>query len=214
MWATIKKVVFFGAHTDDEMICAGTLHRMAKNGVEVHVETFTCAATINDRKGYEDDTYKVLHPEWLKSMRLIGVKHNLLYDWRPSAELGGIGQRIADHTFGYIEMHKPDLAIILSPHDENTAHAVVGVECERVMRGRVPHVWRCLFPWNYSGDTPNLYVTLDEEDLAVKAQVIDAYESQKFRYNYRDMLLNYAIADGLSVKKSAAEKFQIVRSVL
>jgi hypothetical protein len=50
--------------------------------------------------------------------------------------------------------------------------------------------------------------------LKVKCAVADAYESQKFRYDYGKIMLHQAYADGLSVKAHAAEKFEIVRSVL
>ena len=49
--------------------------------------------------------------------------------------------------------------------------------------------------------------------MEVKRKVIQCYPSQAFRYNYKAMLTYYAWADGLSVKASAAEKFEVIRSV-
>jgi len=209
-----KKVVCFFAHTDDEMICAGTLHRLARSGCEVHVVTFAQAATERDRKGMDRDY--TLCDEWMKSMDIIGVhhQHRVLYDIRPSCDFQPHRQQICQWTYNYVERYKPDCVFTLSPDDENTAHSIVGVECERVMRGRVPTLVRCQFPWNYNIGRPNLYVTLDVENLKVKAAVIEAYESQHFRYNYHDMLMDYARADGASVKRLAVEKFEIVRSVV
>ena len=133
----------------------------------------------------------------------------------PSWQVKEERQRVAQQVFETCQDFNPDLPLILSPNDSHGEHAIVGAESEAVLRGRVPHVWRCLFPWNCcKGDNPNLYVRLEEGDIAVKAAVIDCYQSQRFRYNYRDMLLSYALADGLSVKVLAAEKFEIVRSVL
>lgn len=213
----IKKAIAFFAHTDDEMIAAGTLHRLVREGCEVHVVAFGPAAVEWDRMGNKESE-KVVIPEWHNALDIIGIgPHNRKYDdycCLPSAKIPDNAQRIADGAYHWCESYRPDLAVILSPHDENTAHAVVGRECERVMRGRVPHVWRCIFPWNYSGERPNLYVRLEAEDVEVKRKVINAYQSQKFRYRYLEMLMAQVVVDGLSVKVPAAEKFEIVRSVV
>ena len=211
----IKKAVFFAAHTDDEMVCAGSLHRLVREGCEVHVIAFGSAAIGSDRVGGWESV-EAVYLEWNLALREVGVlpEHSRFLKYVPSSKLPERSQDICQYVYNFCETHRPDLAIILSPHDENTAHAVVGRECERVMRGRVPHVWRCIFPWNYSGERPNLYVTLEAEDMEVKRKVINAYQSQKFRYDYETLLMAQVVADGLSIKVPAAEKFEIVRSVL
>lgn len=210
-----RRVVFFGAHTDDEMVCAGTLHRLSRSGCEVTVISFSPAAIRTDRTGGMESAERV-EPEWREALRLIGAAGRFcpVPCWDPSARLHEHGQEIAQYAYDYCETEKPDLAFILSPEDENPAHAEVGRQCERVMRGRVLTVVRCQFPWNYSIGRPNLYVELGDEDLRVKRAVIDAYGSQKFRYNYADMLLSYARANGLSVKVQTSETFELIRSII
>lgn len=206
--------VFFAAHTDDEMICAGTLFKLARQGTVVHVVTFGQAASKNDRTGAFDN--KEVLDEWHKSMEIIGVRYDnrKFLDYRPSASLHTREQEICQYTYNYVELYRPDVCFVLSPEDENTAHKVVGEQCERVMRGRVDTVIRCQFPWNYSIGRNNLYVELDKECLAAKEKVINCYQSQHFRYDYLKMLTSYAIADGLSVKIPAAETFEVVRSIV
>lgn len=209
----IRKAVFFGAHTDDEMICAGTLHRLAQTGTEVHVVSFAPAATQNDRTGTAVSC-DIVRPEWEKALDIIGAKHHMFCAIRPSADLQPRRQYICQVIYDYCEKYKPDVVFTLSPEDENTAHAIVGTESERVMRGRVPVVIRCQFPWNYGVGRANLFVKLEWEDRQAKLGVIEAYESQAFRYNYKEMLLSYCRADGLSVKVDYAEKFEMIRGVL
>lgn len=215
MLTGIKRAVFFGAHTDDEMICAGTLHRLVRGGCEVTVVSFSPAAVEADRTGGLVSAERV-EPEWRSALSIIGARGRFcpMSWWAPSARLHEHGQDIAQYAYDYCEVERPDLAFILSPEDENPAHAEVGRQCERVMRGRVPHVVRCQFPWNYGLGRPNLYVGLDIQDMDAKRRVINAYQSQKFRYDYEAMLLAYACADGLSVKLPAAEKFELLRSVV
>jgi LmbE family N-acetylglucosaminyl deacetylase len=216
MFKAGSKVVFFGAHTDDEMICAGTLHRLTREGCRVVVRTFATAATINDRKGGVDSQLTTRH-EWYTALSIIGASqvHSFLYETlTPSADFQPHRQYIADQVFNFCEDEKPDVAFILSPEDENTAHRIVGEECERVMRGRVGTVIRCLFPWNYGIGRPNLFVKLEPEDWNAKVEVINAYGSQKFRYNYLEMLSDYTRADGQSVKAGRpCEKFEVIRHV-
>lgn len=210
-----KKAVFFGAHTDDEMICAGTLHRLVREGCEVHVVTFSPAAIESDRRGGPESSLVVV-PEWQHALDLIGVRneHRHFKNYLPSARLEERGQDICQTIYDFCEQEKPDCAFILSPEDENTAHAVVGREAERVMRGRVPTTVRCLFPWNFGLGRPNLYVSLNDDEILIKRQVIRAYKSQQFRYCYDPMLIDYATADGASVKRRACERFEIVRAVM
>ena len=206
-----KRVVFFCAHTDDEMICAGTLNRFVRAGAEVTVLAFAQAAGQDDRRG--ESFSEQVDAEFLRSMEIIGAKGMCLCE-RPSSRLHERGQMIADCMFNWCEDRKPDVVITLSPDDENPAHSVVGRQAERVTRGRVPVHLRCQFPWNYSIGRANLFVTLDDEAVAIKRSVIAAYQSQAFRYDYREMLMSYCRADGLSVKAEWAEKFELIRGVL
>jgi hypothetical protein len=212
---SIKKAVFIGAHTDDEFIAAGTLYRLATYGTRVYIITLAPAAIQSDRTGGDKSSYIVVR-EWHQSMDLIGVgkedRHFL--SLTPSSDLHPFRQRICQYVYDFCEKEKPDIAFILSPEDENTAHSIVGIESERVMRGRVPTTIRCQFPWNFGIGRPNLYVKLNQEELRVKQAVINAYQSQKFRYNYEEMLLHYAYGNGLSVKAEAAESFEIIRAVI
>lgn len=215
MFDKIRSAVFFGAHTDDEMIAAGTLHRLAKSGVDVTVCAFGPAGTKEDSDGDIKTLLKVV-PEFKASNKRMGSK---ISPWpvswiTPSKTLHERGQAIADGAFRVLQKLKPDLCFILSPDDENPAHAEVGRQCERVMRGRVPYVVRCQFPWNYSIGRANLFVSLSPEDVQCKRDVINCYQSQLWRYNYEEMLLSYARADGLSIKVPYAEKFELLRGVV
>lgn len=212
MFDGIKTAVFFGAHTDDEMIAAGTLHRLARSGIEVHVVAFGSAGTKEDSDGGVTSQYTTL-PEFASSGAKIGGITSFM-SLSPSIKLHEMGQTIADIAFNRVTALKPDLCFILSPDDENPAHAEVGRQCERVMRGRVRYVVRCQFPWNYSIGRANLFVKLDPEDVQCKRGVINCYQSQLWRYNYEDMLLSYARADGLSIKVEYAEKFELLRGVV
>jgi LmbE family N-acetylglucosaminyl deacetylase len=211
-WA---KVIFFGAHTDDEFACAGTLHRLARQGCEVHVVTYAPAAIESDRLGNKASADVVRH-EWARSLDTIGVgrHHRWFCEMTPSADLWPRRQEMAQLAYDYVGRHRPDAVFTLSPDDENPAHRIVAEEVERVMRGRVPCLVRCQMPWNYSIGRGNFYVALSGEDMACKRAVVECYQSQKFRYDYSAIFEHLALADGLSVKVPAAERFELVRAVV
>lgn len=217
MFQGIKRAVMFCAHTDDEFIAAGTLHRLARQGVEVGIVAFSPAATEHDRTGTTRSS-AIVRPEWDRSLKIIGASREPgisgFADMTPSARLHERRQGICQWVYDHVGHMKPDLAFVLSPEDENTAHAVVGEECERVMRGRVSCVLRCQFPWNYSIGRRSLHVILSPEDLEAKRQVMECYQSQKFRYDYTQMLMAQTVVDGLSVKVPHAETFEVVRMVV
>lgn len=218
MQLTAERVLFLAAHCDDEMLAAGTLHRLVRQGAEVHVCAMGPCATQEDRVGGQQSEQDVL-PEYRSSLGIIGaVEPTPLSRWYagiiPSSRMAEWPQRVGQFIYDAIERWRPDLVFTLSPTDENPAHAVVGQQTERVARGRVPTLVRVHCPWNYQYGHCNLYVELDGSDLQCKRDVVNAYQSQKFRYDYETALLSYAVADGLSVKVPAAERFELVRSVL
>lgn len=206
-----KRCLFFGAHTDDEVVCAGTLHRLAREGCKVHVCAMGSAGTRQDKYG-GDDAWEEVEEEWTAAQELIGASW---FDCLriPAYNLQEKSQQVADAVFALVTRFKPDLVVSLSPDDENPAHAVVGTQVRRVVRGRVPCLLECHYPWNMSFGHPNLFVRLSEEDLRVKQEVIRCYQSQTFRYDYEGILMAQVKVDGLSMKVPAAERFQIVRCV-
>lgn len=209
---SLKRAVAFFAHSDDEMICAGTLHRLAQSGCEVWIVTASTAGTQGDSAGGKH-AWETLRPEFSASGEVISAKLSCLRLF-PSKRLADMAQDLADAVFAKCEELKPDLVISLSPDDENPAHAVVGVQVRRVTRGRVPIHVEVQFPWNHSLGRPNLYVSLSPEDVEAKRACIRCYKSQAHRYRYEEMLMAQVVADGEAVKVRAAERFELVRGVI
>lgn len=208
----IKKVLFIGAHTDDEIICAGTLFKLRRMGAEISLLTFSNSSTQKDPLG-EGQARKTLIREYIKSTKLLGVKRFQLFNFGcdkiPQAQ-----DEIRQIIYDYVNEFRPNLAFVLSPNDDHQAHQVVGRESERVMKGRVDVILRCQYPWNYRSFNPNVFVTLTPYDFRVKMDVIDCYKSQAFRYKYKKLFEHFTKGDGLSVKRDLAEKFELVRFVL
>lgn len=208
LFQNVKKAVFIGAHTDDEMVCAGTLRKLVKNGVEVKVIAFSCAPIPGE--SYKK-TQEILHAEFSRSMESIGVLPEngqiLNYDART---LPTHHDQIRQFLFDFTVAEKPDLAFVLSPEDDHQDHSIVGKSSERVMKNRVPMVIRCHYPWNFiNPGRSNLFVKLTTDELKTKLAVIRAYKSQHFRYDYENLFTALTRVSGLATKNELAEAFEI-----
>ena len=208
LFQNVKKAVFIGAHTDDEMICAGTLRKLVKSGVEVKVIAFSCAP-IPDKS--LERTREIICLEFLKSMEAIGVlpgnRMALNYDART---LSTHQDKIRQFLYDFTVDEKPDLALILSSEDDHQDHSIVGKSAERVMKNRVPFVIRCHYPWNFiNPGRCNFFVKLTSDEFKTKLSVIRAYKSQHFRYDYENLFTALTRANGLATKNELAEAFEI-----
>ena len=208
LFQNVKKAVFIGAHTDDEMICAGTLRKLVKSGVEVKVIAFSCAP-IPDKS--LERTREIICLEFLKSMEAIGVlpgnRMALNYDART---LSTHQDKIRQFLYDFTVDEKPDLALILSSEDDHQDHSIVGKSAERVMKNRVPFVIRCHYPWNFiNPGRCNFFVKLTPDEFKAKLSVIRAYRSEHFRYDYENLFTSLTRANGLATKNELAEAFEI-----
>ncbi|MFH1990709.1 MAG: PIG-L family deacetylase [Patescibacteria group bacterium] len=204
----VKKAVFIGAHTDDEMVCAGTLRKLVKSGVEVKVIAFSCAPIPGKS---QEDTERILGREFAKAMKTIGVSlvNWVLLDFDPRSFSSGEDE-IRQILYDYVVKEKPDIAFVLSPEDDHQSHAIVGKSAERVMKNRVPLVLRCHYPWNFiNPGRRNLFVKLTPDEFETKLTVIRAYKSQHFRYDYENLYTAFTRVDGLATKNELAEAFEI-----
>lgn len=202
-----KKAVFVGAHTDDEIVAAGTLRKLVKAGWEVNVLTFSCAAIPNTVR---EDAIKILRSEFLSSMKIIGVENFKVLDFNPGV-LPEDQTKIRQALFDFIARVKPDLAFILSHEDDHQDHSFLGKACEAVMKNRVHNILRCHFPWNFVSGQRNFFVSLEDDEFNAKLDVIRAYRSQHFRYDFESILASQARLDGYVTKSGPMESFEVVR---
>ena len=205
----VKKAVFIGAHTDDEMVCAGTLRKLVKSGVLVKVIVFSCAPIPGEAFV---KTRKILSLEFLKSMESIGVlpENTRLLSYH-ARTISTYQDEIRQFLYDFTVNEKPDLALILSSEDDHQDHAILGKSAERVMKNRVPFVIRCHYPWNFiNPGRCNFFVKLTSDEFETKLDVIRAYQSQHFRYDYENLFTALTRANGLATKNELAEAFEIV----
>jgi LmbE family N-acetylglucosaminyl deacetylase len=210
----VKKAVFIGAHTDDEMVAAGTLRKLVKSGVEVKMVIFSSAPIPGQMR--VEDAYFVIKPEFEKAIRAIGILHdNCILKCYDPRTLPNQEDEIRQFLYDYTVKEKPDIAFILSSQDDHQSHAMVGKSAERVMKNRVPLVLRCHYPWNFiNPGRRNFFVKLTQDEFEAKLAVIRAYRSQHFRYDYEELYTALTRADGLATKNELVEAFEILYCIV
>lgn len=174
-----KKYLFIGAHTDDiELSCGGTISKLHEQGHEVRCYTFS----------YCDNLTLLL--EHQRAMGVLKVKNYVLntYDVRTFSYLR---QNILDDLQMFKQSYYPDMVFTHDPKDIHQDHRVVAEETLRAFK--FYNIATYINPWNTDGDSPNYFITLNQNHIDDKIAASEQYESQAHRfYFYKDMITTNA----------------------
>lgn len=147
-----RKILVFGAHPDDEQTMAGTMAKLADNGVEVYVAIYT-----DGREGYpepwmKDQIVEMRRAEGEAGDRVLGVKERYRFE-RPDMGLVNDAETLKE-TMRLIRRIRPDAVFNHGPHDRNRDHlATCAIVLEAVWQGGEPVCAELGKPW----DTPHLF---------------------------------------------------------
>ncbi len=206
----IDRALVLCPHTDDEFGCAGTITHLVNNGIEVHYVAFSrCEESVPP--GFEKD---VLEKECRESARLMGIKaENVqVLDYRvrrfPSHR-----QEILEDLVKLNRAIKPELVLLPSSHDTHQDHAVIYAEGFRAFK--FSSLLGYELPQNTISFENSAFVSLDEELVQRKIEVLSAYKSQANRpYASDEFIRGLAKVRGVQCGASYAEAFEVVRLVL
>jgi len=195
-----KKVLFLGAHPDDEVACAGTLHRLIREGADVEALTFS------------DLGNQQLRDEYARSMDILGIRDRLLLDL-PVRHLADHSQDILEVMVGRRDQY--DLVLAPASSDCHQDHQVINSEAIRAFKHTTllgyEHIQNAVMePFHAS-----TYVKLGYEDAYAKRKVGEVYKSQAHR-TYMDAVVLDSILSirGVQAGVESAEAFETVRMML
>lgn len=190
------KVLFIGAHTDEELCFAGTMCKLVQDGNIVKYDALSCC---------END---MIRAEFEQSCRTLGITvgqvHNL-----GVREFSDDANQIADsfyqlrNNFDYVFTH--------SPTDRHPDHRTVAEETLRVFNC---NLLTYIGPWN-GDEQANYFVELTEEQLEKKIEALACYKSQAHRpYMQPEFIRSWAIYNGTKCNKKYAESFRVHRLIM
>lgn len=218
-----NKILFLGAHPDDEISCAGTLHKLANRpdvgNIDLRAMFFSpCLESMpKSESGHPNLT---LWTENAKSLEEIGIdeKNVQRFDF-PVRRFPEFRQQILQQLIDYkngIDGSPIDLVIMPSLNSRHQDHRVVAEEAVRAFP------YATLLSWNfYTHESvglihyPPAYVRLTRAEAQVAALCMMRYKSQEHRlYMFNPLMLLKALEmNGLKSGNPGgyAEKFEVVR---
>ena len=203
-----RKVLFLGAHPDDEFACAGTIARLTFAGAKVDVMAFSdCADQIPE--GFTRDD---LIMEWHAAVKLLGADAPYLRDFInqhfPTHRQGVLQDLVDRRDDGY------DLVLLPATSDIHQDHSVVREEGIRAFKHTT--ILGYEQPQNTVRAT-NLaaYVSLLPSHVEIKVKHAATYKSQAHRiYMREEFIRGEAAMRGVQAGTDAAEAFEVIRWML
>jgi N-acetylglucosamine malate deacetylase 1 len=182
------KVLFVGAHTDEEICFAGAIQHYSNR---FYVAFSTCGLPE-------------LSNEFRESCDILDI--NSVASTLTVRKFDR--QAIAD--FLYDHQKKFDCLFTHSIDDVHPDHKIVAEESIRVWRKRLITY---LAPWNGNED-PNYFIEITEQQLEKKILALKSYRSQSHRhYMNEDFIRSWARYNGGKIGKLYAEGFKLVRGI-
>jgi hypothetical protein len=165
-----RVVVHVSPHPDDEAIAPGmTLTGLARRGWRV----------VN----------------LLLSAGRPGDESRRLGEAEEAARRGGYVLEVDTDIEAALRRHQPALVVSPQPHDAHPAHEAVGRAVRELLEGQSkPPTWWMWGLWADLG-VPTLYLPFDEDDLTAALSVLDAYDGELARNDYRRLVCGRAAAN-------------------
>lgn len=216
------RYLIVAAHPDDEALGAGaTIHKASRNGDEVYVCLLSHWSPTRDdnlEKGIES------------SHGILGVKKSYVGDFGCMRFKDEDHHAIVRFIESSIKDCKPDVVITHHPADVHVDHGITSECCLEAVKlpqrqiADVPSIKRVLFmevpsstDWNVNTShgvfTPNIFVEVDDSDVAAKINSINVYENVLRERPHPRSISNL---DALTVVRGSqagfrqAEAFQLV----
>jgi len=198
------RVLFLGAHPDDEMACSGMMAKLASQGALIDAITFSdCGDMIP-----EGFTTADLISEWQQAMSLLGVRERWLGSV-PNREFPANRQAI----LSTLDRHRGNYDLVLCPatFDAHQDHATVAAEAIRVFKHAT--IFGYEFPQNEVRPVALTgFVHLDPDLVEIKVRHVATYRSQARRPYMSEAYIRGLLAvRGVQAGCAAAEAYEVIR---
>ncbi len=201
------RVLFLGAHTDDEFGCSGSMARFLAEGRDVFYCAFSpCEESVP--AGFSKD---VLRDECRTAMAVLGVpeRNYRLHSFRVR-HLPERRQDILEELVKLRQTIRPDLVLVPASSDIHQDHQVVYQEGLRAFKHET--VLGYELPMNTITFRHACFVRLNEEHLERKLRSLACYVSQRFRtYTQPEFIRGLARVRGVQAGVEYAEAFEVIR---
>lgn len=205
-----KKILVLAPHTDDgELGAGGTIHRFIEEGAEVHYVAFSTAEE-SVPEGFQKD---ILTVEVKNATRVLGIKPENLHIFHYQVrKLSYVRQEILENMIKLKKEIIPDLVLMPSLHDIHQDHTTVANEGLRAFKDTSIFGYELL--WNNLSFDTTCFISLSEENVAMKYKALQEYKSQNFRdYMSKEFIFAQAKTRGVQSRNEYAEAFEVIRLI-
>jgi len=203
---TNKVVLVIAPHLDDvELGMGGTLSRISRSQPkEVYYLGLSLPPNI-DNDDYMDEF-------WASNKNFNIPRENYTLKSYDPRDLFSNRIDILQLMYDINKKYKPDIVFIPNSQDVHQSHQCVHQEAVRVYKNST--IFGYELPWNSFKMNMDVFISLDEVDVAIKQAAINSFGSQFDRSFFaNDILSSLAKVRGKQVNKDYAECFELIRMV-
>tara|TARA_A100001015_G_C15037546_1_gene737297 strand:- start:3782 stop:4408 length:627 start_codon:yes stop_codon:yes gene_type:complete len=205
-----KNILILAPHTDDgEFGCGGSIAKFINEGSNVFYAAFSTAEKSVPKHLPKD----ILKTEVQEATKRLGIpkKNLLIYDYEVR-KLNYFRQDILEHLVELKNNIKPDLVFLPSPNDLHQDHQTISQEGLRAFKTTTILAYE--LPWNTITFRTQSFIKLTEENVKIKINALEAYNSQKHRnYASEEFVKSLALTRGTQIGTTYAEAFEVIRWV-
>jgi LmbE family N-acetylglucosaminyl deacetylase len=203
-----QKILVLSPHTDDgEFGLGASISKLIRDGHEVYHVAFSSAANIIEH-GTQNN--RLVEEIKLASQDLGLHKNRLFIHHFQVRKFHETRQMILDLLLHYKTRVQPDIVFIPSGHDIHQDHQVIHEESLRAFKHQT--IFGYELAWNLYKFNYQLFIHVEEIDIANKIAAISQYTSQSHRnYASAEYIESLAICHGVQANTKYAEAFEVIR---
>jgi len=226
MKSNMNKAIIFAAHPDDEILgCGGTMAKMAKEGVEVHVVFFADGESSRGSPNNLIDLIKTRKNNAIKACELVGCS-SVDFLGMPDNRLDSLDLlEIVKKVEHFIELHKPHQVFTHYDDDLNIDHQIVNKAVITACRPQPGQSVKELYFFEIPSSTewglknlfnPNCFFDISNT-LHLKLDAMSEYKNELKEYPHPRSIKSIealTLLRGSSVGLKAAEAFILARKIV
>jgi len=202
-----KKVLFLGAHPDDEFGCSGTLIRFLEEGKTIFYAVFSfCEESVPN--GLPKD---ILGIELDDALKTIGIKNKNCFKYNFKVRhFPEYRQEILEELIIIKNTINPDLVLLPTLSDIHQDHHTIAIEGLRAFKHST--IFGYELPMNTITFKHACFIKIEERHLKKKTKSLACYKSQSHRqYANEEFIRGLATIRGVQIGEEYAEAFEVLR---
>jgi len=200
-----KVILAIAPHLDDiELGVGGTIYKLGKENT-VHYLGLSMPPLVE---------HNSFMKEFWESARHLGLsKEKMILKNYDPRDLFKDRMDILQLFYDTNKEIKPDIVFVPNSNDIHQSHQVVYQEARRAFKYST--ILGYELPWNSLAFSMDVFIELNEEEIRVKQESINCFESQKSRTFFsNDIITDLAKLRGKQIGKEYAECFELTRLIM